>query len=765
MTSTLDQPALENRRARPEHRDQESSSQPMLPGVFLIINSLETGGSERQFAQLAGSLDPAQFRVHLGCLQRKGSFLDGNSMRHFPVRGSLYRWHSMKSRYRMAKHMRECQVAVAHAFDFYTNLMMVPAARLAGVPVVIGSQRQLGDLLTARQRQVQAAIFRWADCVVSNSRIVADSLIADGMPPHKVAVIPNGLPEACFAETRPALSRVEDVTRVGMIARMNSPAKNYSVFLRAAARVAAQFPNVEFVMVGDGPLRSELEALANQLGVAGRTRFLGDRRDIPAVLASLDVSVLPSASESLSNVILESMAAGVPVVATDVGGNPELVSEKTGILVKVKDADALADGMERLLQDPAARRQMGRDARVFARANFTTQQMRARHEELYHELLERKRWQGRREILLPPSPKPLGVAIVAASSRYVGGQSVQAELLIRNCQQDRDLRTKLLRIDPPLPRFLSWVERIPVVRTVFRQPFYVWSLWRGLKDVDVAHIFSASYWSFWIAPVPAMFVARLRGKKTLIHYHSGEARDHLKRFRSARPLLAKADLLVVPSGYLRDVFREFGLDAKVVPNIIDLSQFSFRLRRPFRPRLVCTRGFHPYYCVDVVVKAFAEVQRCYPEATLDLVGGGPAEAEIRKLVDDLELSNVEFSGVISRQEIGRHYDRADIFINASRLDNMPVSVLEAFLSGTPVITTSPEGMDYIVDQGRTGLLSPPGDAEALARNVLRVLEDQELANQLAYNAHQESERYCWTAVREQWLGLYRSLLFSSGNVS
>jgi glycosyltransferase involved in cell wall biosynthesis len=765
MTSTLDQAALENLRARPAPRDQEPATAPVRPGVFLIINSLETGGSERQFAELAGALDPAQFRVHLGCLQKKGSFLDGNGMRHFPVRGSLYRWHSIKSRYLMAKHMRACQVAIAHAFDFYTNLMMVPAARLARVPVVIGSQRQLGDLLTATQRQAQTAMFRWADCVVSNSRVVRDSLMRDGIPPQKIAVIPNGLPEACFRETLPALSRVEDVIRVGMIARMNSRAKNHSVFLRAAARVAARFANVEFVMVGDGPLRSELEAQANQLGVAGRIRFLGDRRDIPAVLASLDASVLPSASESLSNVILESMAAGVPVVATCVGGNPEVVSEQTGVLVKVNDEDALADGIETLLHDPAVRRQMGRDGRGFARANFTTEQMRARHQELYRELLERKQWQPKREILLPPPPKPLGVAIVAASSRYVGGQSVQAELLIRNSEQDRDLRTKLLPIDPPLPRFISWVERIPGVRTVFRQPFYLWSLWRGLKDVDVAHIFSASYWSFWIAPVPAMFMARLRGKKTLIHYHSGEARDHLQRFPLARPLLAKADMIVVPSGYLRDVFREFGLHAQVVPNIIDLGQFSFRLRQPFRPRLVCTRGFHPYYCVDVVVKAFAEVQRSYPDSTLDLVGGGPTEPEIRELVRALGLSNVEFSGVISRQQIGGHYDRADIFINASQLDNMPVSVLEAFLSGTPVITTSPEGMDYIVDQGRTGLLSPPGDAHALAMNVLRVLEDQELANHLAYNAHQESERYCWTAVREQWLRLYGSLLFSSGNVS
>lgn len=755
MSSALDQ--VEALRV-PGTAEQHNSPNPLSPaGVFLMINSLETGGSERQFAELARALDPAAFQVHLGCLQKRGTFLDSRGMHHFGLGGSLYRWKSMKSRYRVAKFMRASGVAVAHAFDFYTNLMLIPAARLAGIPVVIGSQRQLGDLLTPNQRRMQTAIFRWSDCVVANSRAVLEALVREGVPERKVAVIPNGLPDSAFADARPALPKTADRLRVGMIARMNSRTKNHRIFLEAAARLLARFSNLEFVVAGDGPLRPELEALARQLGIPDQVRFLGDCRDIPALLASLDLSVLPSASESLSNVILESMAAGVPVVATRVGGNPELVSPNTGLLVDPNDAAALAAAIEHLLAASALRAQMGRDARLFARATFTTEQMRARHEELYRDLLGRKRWKARSFLPVPDrTTKKIRVGIVAASLRYVGGHSVQAELLIRNSGQDPELTTKLLPIDPPLPALVSWVEPVPGLRTLVRQPFYLWSLWKGLRDVDVAHIFSASYWSFLIAPVPAMAIARIRGKKALIHYHSGEARDHLERFRTARPLLAKADLLVVPSRYLADVFREFGLEAKVVPNIIDSTQFSFRLRRPLRPKLVCTRGFHPYYCVDIVVRAFAEVQRAYPEATLDLVGGGPEQAEISKLVRELRLSSVTFSGVVSRQEIGRYYDRADIFINASQLDNMPVSVLEAFASGTPVVTTSPEGMDYLVDHERTGLLSKPGDSRLLAKNVLRILEDQQLAATLANHAYQESQRYGWSAVRNQWLELYRS---------
>src|SRR5258708_4270573 len=246
--------------------DRQAALEPsQRPGVFLMINSLETGGSERQFAELARSLDQASFRLHLGCLQKKGTFLDPAGMEHFRVRGSLYRWQSIKSRYRLARQMRREDIAIAHAFDFYTNIMLIRAARMARVRVVIGSQRQLGDLLTPLQYRVQAAMLRLSDCVVCNSRAAADRLLHAGVPEHKVAVIANGLPPEAFVEARPELPKRTGVTRIGMIARMNLRAKNHLAFLSAAARVLAKFPQAEVVLAGDGPLRPELEAAAQEL--------------------------------------------------------------------------------------------------------------------------------------------------------------------------------------------------------------------------------------------------------------------------------------------------------------------------------------------------------------------------------------------------------------------------------------------------------------------------------------------------------------------
>jgi glycosyltransferase involved in cell wall biosynthesis len=732
------------------------------PGVFLMTNSFETGGSERQFAALAQSLDPLSFRVDLGCIQTKGAFLEGLSeVTRFRLGGSLYGPQSIRSRFLLGRHLRGSNIAIAHAFDFYTNLVLIPVARMVNVPVVIGSQRQLGDLLTPAQFRAQLAVFRWCDAVVCNSRAAAKHLIERGLPEAQTVVIGNGLPDSCFAETLPAFPKRPGHLRVGMIARMNTLAKNHREFLRAAAKIRTRLENVEFVLVGDGPLRQDLEHEAERMGLGSSAHFLGDRRDISAVLASLDVSVLPSGSESLSNVIIESMAAGVPVVAYTIGGNRELLTEDRGILVAPGDQEELANAVERLLRTPNLRRQLSENARKFAKANFTIEQMQKCHGELYSELLEKKRWRTRMHVLGAEErevhPRPTRVCIVAASPRYVGGQSVQAELLLQHWRNDTQVQTRLVPIDPPIPRGLKWVDRVPGLRTIVRLPFYLHALWQGLKDADVAHIFSASYWSFLVAPVPAWFVARLLRKKVLIHYHSGEARDHLRRFRTAVPVLKRVDLLVVPSRYLVDVFHEFGLNTKAVPNIVDISQFSFRVRNPMRPYLVCTRGFHRYYSVDVVVRAFAEVQRSFPEARLDLVGGGPLEAEIRTLVKKLGISGINFAGVAARQEIARLYDDADIFINASWLDNMPVSILEAFAAGTPVVSTAPEGIRYLVDHERTGLLSDVGDPSALARNVIRILEDAGLASRLAHNAHEESRHYSWETVRQQWLDVYDSL--------
>jgi glycosyltransferase involved in cell wall biosynthesis len=356
-----------------------------------MTNSFETGGSERQFAVLAQNLRPEQFQVHLGCIRRIGPFAnDFGEVPEFWLGGSLYGWTSLRTRFRLSQSLRQQHIQIAHAFDFYTNLTVIPAARFARVPVVIGSQRQLGDLLTPRQFRAQAAAFRWCDAVLCNSRAAADRLAEEGISPDKLFVIGNALPAEAFAPAPAALPSGPGSLRVGMVARMNARYKNHSGFLRIARRIHQRMPDVEFLLAGDGPLRGEFESEAQTLGIADRMVFLGDRRDIPAVMAALDVAVLTSDSESLSNVILEAMAAGLPVVAYRVGGNTELVNEERGKLVSGGDEEGFAAAVEGLLSAPSMRAQLGHNARKFAEDNFGLASVCARYEDCYRTLLDKK---------------------------------------------------------------------------------------------------------------------------------------------------------------------------------------------------------------------------------------------------------------------------------------------------------------------------------------------------------------------------------------
>jgi L-malate glycosyltransferase len=377
------------------------TSSDSLVRLFLMTNNFETGGSERQFSVLAQNLRPEQFQVHLGCIENTGPFAkDFGEVPEFWLGSNLYGLKSWWTRLRLSGSLRRQHIQIAHAFDFYTNLTLIPAARFARVPVVIGSQRQLGDLLTPRQFRAQAAAFRWCDAVICNSQAAADRLAADGLAREKLVVIGNALPAAAFVSVPAALpqkplSGTPGSLRVGMVARMNARYKNHSGFLRIAKRINQRMPSVEFVLAGDGPLRAELEREAQTLGIGERVVFLGDRRDIPAVMASLDVVVLTSDSESLSNVILEAMAAGLPVVAYNVGGNAELVSHEDGErqrgnLLSAGDEEGFAAAVERLLATPSMRAQFGRNARKFAEENFSLERVRARYEACYQSLLEKK---------------------------------------------------------------------------------------------------------------------------------------------------------------------------------------------------------------------------------------------------------------------------------------------------------------------------------------------------------------------------------------
>ncbi|MFZ3341263.1 MAG: glycosyltransferase family 4 protein [Terriglobales bacterium] len=353
------------------------------------------------------------------------------------------------------------------------------------------------------------------------------------------------------------------------------------------------------------------------------------------------------------------------------------------------------------------------------------------------------------------SQHPLRVAIVAPRIQHlIGGQEVQADLLLRLWRNDPEVRVSYLASNPELP---PWLESVRYVRTMVRFPRYLAHLIAGLRDADVVHVFSTSFSGFVISVVPAYCVGRFLGKKVLINYRSGLARNHLSASALARSILRSADKVVVPSSYLVGAFHEFQIAAEAIPNVVDTGIFSYRSRSPLRPLLLCSRNLEECYGIDLVVRAFAEVQKAFPEARLFLLGEGSRENAIRRLIADPNVKGVEMPGRIPREHIAEFYNKADILINASRVDNMPVSVLEAFASGLPVVSSNAGGIPTIVRHEETGLLSDTEDWKGLAANVIRLLEDPALAKRLTENAYRQSLTYHWENVRDQWVRSYQEL--------
>jgi len=357
-----------------------------------------------------------------------------------------------------------------------------------------------------------------------------------------------------------------------------------------------------------------------------------------------------------------------------------------------------------------------------------------------------------------PGSVPLRVLIVAPSMDILGGQAVQAERLIACLQKEPSLEIGFLPINPRGPGALRKLQEIKYVRTLVTSLLYCAALLARVRQYDVVHTFSASYFSFVLAPTPAILIAKLFGRKVLLNYHSGEAADHLARWpRTAIPTIRLADEIAVPSEYLVRVFARHGLRARAIFNIIGTDSFRFRERQQLRPVFLSNRNLESHYGVDRVLRAFALIQESFPEACLTVAGDGKERGALEELARKLKLRHIEFSGQISQDKVFAQYDAADIYLNGSEIDNQPLSLLEAFACGLPVVTTNAGGIPDIVTHEHTGLMVQCGDHEAMARGAIRLLNDDALAASIVGHALEECRKYSWEAVRDQWLELYEEM--------
>jgi glycosyltransferase involved in cell wall biosynthesis len=368
------------------------------------------GGTERQVVNFARGLDSSRFELHLACLKRWGQFLkeieeSRRPLVEYPI-NCLYSYNSWIQRLKLATYLKRNRIHIVHTYDFSTNLFAIPAAWLAGVPVIVASIRNTAGYLTPAQSQVQRLMCRLADRIVVNAEAIRQGLIAEGYDPETVTVIRNGIDLSRFARNgsdgrlRHELDLPPHAPLVAVLARLH-PMKGIEDFLEAARIVSRGFPEARFLVVGsrsipqDGDVREdvahkkELENYAVRLGLKERVVFTGFRLDVPEILSEVAVSVLSSVtSEGLSNSLLESMAMGVPAVATTVGGSPEVVQDGvTGLLVPPRDPAALARAICLLLENRAMAFRLGQAGKQRVTEHFSLEKMVRETERLYLSLL------------------------------------------------------------------------------------------------------------------------------------------------------------------------------------------------------------------------------------------------------------------------------------------------------------------------------------------------------------------------------------------
>jgi glycosyltransferase involved in cell wall biosynthesis len=371
--------------------------------LLKVVPTFMCGGTENQFMALGRSLDPDRFDLEFACLRRWGAFADEIAARHIPLLEcnvtSFRSLSALRQQARLARYVTDRRIDIVHTYSFYGNLFAVPPARMAGVPVVIASIRDRAPYLTPMQKRAQRWACRFADCILVNAVAVKEWLIGEGYDAAKIVVIPNGVELSRFDRTDAGESPFRGLgiphgaPVVLVVSRLN-PLKGIESFLEAAALVAPEFPTVRFVIAGDTnpnerPYWSTLTSLTVRLGLTDRLTFAGLRRDVPQLLSAATISVMPSLNEALSNVVLESMAAGAPVVATRVGGTPEAIADGVnGLLVPPGDPRAMASAMAALLRDPSRARRLGDAARQSIDERFSMERMVSATAQLYEALLD-----------------------------------------------------------------------------------------------------------------------------------------------------------------------------------------------------------------------------------------------------------------------------------------------------------------------------------------------------------------------------------------
>jgi len=747
--------------------------------VLFIIDELDVGGTEQQILELVKRLDRRAFVPIVCC------FRPGRVAREIEAAGVAV--FALRKRAKidpvlvgtLARLMRRERIDLVQTYLFTANTWGRLAAILAGVPVIISSERNV-DMWEERYKQrLGTWLDRWTSSTIANSRAVGDYLVSKGLPREKIRVIYNGVDFTRFeAPVTPDTTKAElgiplHHAVVGLVARLE-PQKDPRVFLRAAAIIAKKHSAVSFLVIGGGSLLPELEREAEALGLGARAVFTGPTREVPALLAACDVSVNSSVKEGMSNTVMESMAAGKPMVATRVGGNAELIQDgETGLLVPPRDPVALARAILRILEDPPLAKAMGREARARIAEGCSVDAMVQATEQLYRDAV-RAASSGRPAAASPPESEPDGrtIAVVASQfPRYVDAYFLREISALAS----RGLRFRIFSLRDFDGKVIHGAARPLMARTVYIPFIFSGKLVRAnaralartpgrylgaLTTLIRGTVSRPRSLLRTLAVFPkSVYFAELIRAEGIAHIHANWA-SH-----PAAAALVMSRLTDIPwsfAGHASDIY----LDGAMLAQKIHAAKFVITCTRHNKDYLVGIAGAAAadkivvsYHGVDLgrfkpLAQRSPDGFRILTAGTLrgckglpdliqaarllagrglefecSIVGDGRERRHLERLIRRAGLSDrVRITGFLSQEDLIPLYQEASAVVLPARSDShfgIPNILLEAMAVGTPVVCTPLPSLAEVMEHGRHGLYVPEQDPAALADALESLAKDPE----------------------------------------
>ncbi len=729
--------------------------------ILFIVPDLGTGGAERHVVTLAPALDPVRFRVSVVCIGEEGALFPTLASNGVPARALHSRRRWLHALFGLVRIMRAERPDVVITRGYNADTLGRIAAAITRVPRAVVWVHNATDITPrgAIRRAVYQVLGRLTSACYGVAEEQRSYLVEQlGFPESKIDVIENGVDTSRFRPPQPG-ERARVASELGVpvqgptigILAMLRPEKDHATALRAMKLVLDEIPDARLLVIGDGPLRQPLEQLAGELGVAGNVVFAGSRSDAASVLASVDVALLSSYTECFPMAVLEAMACEVPVVATEVGGLPDMVDDGvTGQLVPTRDPRAMANALIKVIRDPGRTAEMGRAARERVLERFTLE----RSVRMAGSTLERTAGRS-------GPGRPVRVTIVQDEVTVGGAEN----LLLGLCRNvDRSLvEPRLICLRHPGEMAVDFEAAGVPVESMERSgrfdPTTLLRLVRSFRTSGTDVVLLTHYHraglvlgrvAVGLAGVPANVVAAHDMDLTSV------GKRVLPRSVVETLFLSQALVLLAPSQG-RYLHAEEGVGRfpwrrtreVVIPNGIVLpptptpgDRVAARARLDVDPAdfvVGIVAVLRPQKAHGVLVRAIAQLAPAHPRLRLVVVGDGPEEERVHALVDELGIADrVLFTGL--RSDVPELLPGFDVSCLSSVHEGAPLVVLEAMAAGVPVVATDCGALRDLVADGEDGFIVPVGDPRAIADRLAQLIADPDLRHAMGERARARAER-------------------------